>query len=76
MLKPITSEQKQRIERIMSNMTLKEKATQIQCVNASQASDEKLIELVDTWKVGSFFVGNQPKERYRLIAKSRRISLD
>lgn len=68
MLKSITEEQREKINLYLSEMTLEEKFSQVQCIMVSDKSVEEIKEAVGVWKVGSVFIGNQTRERFKEIS--------
>ncbi|WP_181592821.1 glycoside hydrolase family 3 protein [Paenibacillus sp. YN15] len=68
MLKPITQQQREKIARYISEMTWQDKLSQVQCIMGSFRTTEEIKEAAAKWKVGSVFIGNQTKERFREIA--------
>lgn len=68
MLKLITEQQREKIDRYISEMTLEEKLSQVQCIMGSSRTGEEIREAAVKEKVGSIFIGNQTKERFKEIA--------
>lgn len=68
MIKPITKQQRERIDKYITEMTLEEKLSQVQCIMGSFKTEEEIKEAVEKGKVGSVFIGNQTKERFAEIA--------
>ncbi len=63
MIKEITKKQQKHIETILQNMTLEEKATQVQCLMAINMTEADIKKAITETKVGSLFVGNISVER-------------
>ncbi|MGF7145879.1 beta-N-acetylhexosaminidase [Anaerotaenia torta] len=68
MLKPITEQQRKKIDGYLTEMTLEEKLSQVQCIMGSSWTAEEIKEVAGKEKVGSIFIGNQTKERFKEIA--------
>ncbi len=67
MIQKITKEQRQHINTLLAGMSLEEKATQVQCLMASNMTEAEIEKAVTETKVGSLFVGNIPVERAQEI---------
>lgn len=70
MLKAITQKQNEKINRYMETITWEEKLSQVQCVMTFDKSAEEVAELAVHGKVGSVFIGNQTKERFKELAEA------
>lgn len=74
MLKRITEKQAERIRLLMEQMSLEEKAGQVQCINGSGLEVAKIKELIETYHIGAFFGGNIEKERLLALSKATECS--
>lgn len=63
MLKTITDQQQEIINKLMAGMSLEEKATQVQCLQASNMNEEEVRHAILELKVGSLFIGNIDVEK-------------
>ncbi len=67
MIKPIIEKQSAIIEKLLSSMTIEEKAGQVQCINAGNLSKSEIQALIKKHHIGSFFVGNTDRDRLKEV---------
>jgi len=70
MLKKITKSQQRIIDKLLSTMTLKEKASQILCWNINKEKPEEIKAIVKKYPIGSVFIGNCSKKRLKEILQA------
>lgn len=70
MLKAITPKQEEKINKIMAEMTVREKIGQVQCVNGSGLPTEAIKQLIEREHIGAFFGGNIEKEQLQELYRA------